>query len=426
MGLGSLFSHRVQRNYYTPLYGWFEKHLQSLSARKDPDRLLSYYTRQQLVIRNWKLGATYWVIHASLAAFLVGYVLIYHEGYVKYENAKGAVVTHVSGDALATSTGKTATRYFSTEELTYPGLENGNVFIATHQTVHRQMRGFCENPDMACTVDSDCNVIGGGTCNTEQGVCRVYSWCNVDDIPEIYEMQVDKVQIWARAAIQFLKLAPKRVISTDQQLDSDSGQDTVFTVRDLLDMVGPFPIHYEEVSTLGALFEVGIRWECNLGGHRKCKPELNARRLDVLFDPGNIGYGFSYSEYTDDGHRMHNRVTGLRFLFRTTGLGKKLSLSALVTTVSTSGTIMSLALIISDVLLTKVFHNRKHFNARKFEITPDFSDLMEQVVASRAGRQKLSDIEKAEAAIEEKEKTWQLKINEKSAKEFEREREDRI
>jgi len=391
----------------------YESTLNWIASKEDPDRIFSYYTKQQVVFLDWKLGATFWSIQVTMAVVIIGYCLFYSEGYLAFEQAKGAVITHVAGDAVATSIGKPGTRFFSTEELTFPGLENGNVFIATRQTVHRQMRGVCEDPDMPCNSDADCLVHGAkGTC-TAAGLCSVHSWCNVEDKPEIYEMQVDLAQIWVRSFIQFVKLAPEEMFTTDSNSSEPDGDNT-FTIRQLLEMVDPMPVHYEEVAQLGGVFEVGIRWICNIDSVRICRPKLSVRRLDSILDPDDIGYGFSHAEYIDGDHRLQNDVKGLRFLFRTNGLGKQFSVMAAITTVSTSGTLMSLALVIADLLLTKVFKNRDKFIARKYEKTPDFSEYMKVVDERKKGATVLADIEKAEQLVMDKEDQWMKRFEERT------------
>jgi len=396
------------RRWYDNTAGFTRRHydavLHSVSSKEDVDRLFSYYTKQQVAFLDWQLGATFWAIQVFMMVVVFGYVLIWKEGYLQAEQAKGAVVTHVAGDAVAISTGKSATRYFSTEELTYPGLENGNVFLATRQTIHRQMRGYCEDPNMPCSTDADCSAHGKGVC-AAAGVCRVYSWCSVETEPEIYEMDVGSAQIWMRSFIQFVKLAPDDMYTNDFNTSEPNGANT-FSVRELLGMVAPLPVHYEEASALGGIFEVGIRWNCRIGSKKLCRPEIDVRRIDTLFDPDNIGYGFSHAEYIDDDHRLQNVVSGIRFMFRTTGVGKRISWSVLITTVSTASTLMSLAIVVADLLLTKVFKNRKKYIARKFEQTPDFSEYIQAVEIQKQGATKLIDIEQAEQQVVDKEDLW--------------------
>lgn len=384
--------------------------MEMLESQEDVDRVLSYYTRQQVQFMDAKLGVVFLVINLGIVLFVILYIFIYKQGYLKLEQAKGAVVTHASGDALAISSGKSASRYFGIEELTYPGLENGNIFIATRLVVHRQERGVCEDFSLACGSNSDCTPLGKGTC-TEAGYCKEHSWCNVDKEPEKYEMKSDTIQIWARSFIQFVFLAPERLFSTNPT----PNEGNTFTVRQLLKMCKPIPINYEEVAELGAVFEVGFRWSCGVRAKKECIPEVNVRRLDTILDPENIGFGFKYPEYIDADHRVSNEARGLRFYFRTTGVGKKVSLSASITTGSTSAALLSVAIILTDLLLTQVFANRKKYAARKFENTPDFSDYMEKLDQRKAVAVKVEDIDKAEQDLAEKEREWQMKFQEDKA-----------
>merc|ERR1740133_56983 len=144
---------------------------------EDTDKLLSYFTKEQVMFIDKKLGITFYCIQLCIVAYIVGYMFIYQKEYLALEQAKGAVVTHVYGDVVAASSGKVGSRYFSSEELTYPGLENGNVFIATRQNVHLQKRDVCEDPEMPCTTAADCTSWGKGTCS-ENGFCIEPSWCD--------------------------------------------------------------------------------------------------------------------------------------------------------------------------------------------------------------------------------------------------------
>jgi hypothetical protein len=382
--------------------------LKSVESSEDADRLLSYYTRQQVLFVDAKLGATFYLLQVCILAFIVGYILIYKQGYVQWEQAKGGVVTHVTGDAVSVSTGKVGTRYFSTGELTYPGLENGNVFVATRQSITKQMRGVCEDPDMPCVTNADCTEMGNGVC-TPAGLCKENSWCSVDDEPEIYEIDSTNVQIWVRSFIQYVKLEPGKLFSTDAAGTGPS-KDNTFTLRQLLLMCKPIPVNYEEVAELGATFEVSFRWDCNTA--KTCKPTVSARRLDTILDPDNIGYAFKYAEYLDDGHRIQNEVRGLRLFFRTSGTGFRVSVAATIMTISTSMTLLQFALVFADLLLTKVFANKKKYIARKFEKTPDFSEYIEQLEARKACATQVSDIDKAEKDVVKKEEAWLLKFQE--------------
>ena len=114
----------------------------------------------------------------AMVSYIVFGIFIYNEGYLDFEASRGAVATHVSGDFVALSSGRRA-RYFTAEELTAPGLENGNVFVATRQSLVRQRRGVCEDEEMSCEGDEDCHQRVEGRCS-EKGYCVEPSWCPME------------------------------------------------------------------------------------------------------------------------------------------------------------------------------------------------------------------------------------------------------
>lgn len=383
----------------------------ALDAREDSDRLLSYYTKQQVMFLDRKLGITFYGLCILIATYIGGYMFIYQKGYLEYEQAKGAVATHVYGDAISVSSGKRASRYFSTEEITYPGLENGNVFIATRQIVHRQQRGMCEDPAMPCLADSDCTIGGGGTC-APSGMCMENSWCDQEEKPEVYEIATSHLQIWTRSSIQFVKIAPEKVYSTETNSPIPKAGYNTFTVSDLLMKCEPLPVRYEEVAELGAAVEIQFIWECSVKSKEECKPRIKARRLDTIFDPDNIGFGFNYPEYIDDDHRLRNEVRGVRIFFRTSGTGRKVSVAATITKASLGASLFGLAQIVADLLMTKIFALRKKYNARKYENTPDFSEYMELVESRKVNEVSEEQLCAEERRVQAKEDLWMSKLNE--------------
>jgi len=383
-----------------------------LDSSEDPDRLLSYYTRQQVRFLDRKLGITFNILLVCIALYIIGYMFIYQKAYLEHEQAKGGVVTHIHGDVVAVSTGKPANRYFSAEDLAYPGLENGNIFITTRQTVHRQKRGVCVDPSVACAADTDCTPGGNGHCDQDLGLCVESSWCDEEPTPEVYELDTGDVQIWTRSTIQFIKLAPNRVFSTEQEGNGPRRGYNTFSVRELLMLCDPLPVRYEEVAELGAIIEVQFFWECNVKSEKECHPTVKARRLDTVFDPDNIGFGFDYPEHIDDDHRARNAVRGIRISFRTVGNGKCFSVATTINKASLGAALFSIAQIIADLLMTRVFFLKKKYIARKFEKTPDFSDHMAIVEARQKEQISEARIAELERHVIEKEERWMQMLNE--------------
>lgn len=379
---------------------------------EDPDRLFSYSTKQEVNVQDRYLGFTQAFLQLGIVTYIVVGIFIYSKGYLEYEQAKGAVATHVKGDVVAVSTGKPGIRYFSAEEISYPGLENGNVFVATRQKVIRQRRGVCEDRSVPCHIDDDCTPGAAGRC-AESGFCVEPSWCQLEATPESYELEVSEQLIWVKSSIQFLNLAPAKVYSTEHHHPYPQRGFNLFSVRELLSMSEPAPIRYEEIKALGAAVEVQIIWNCNVN-QDLCMPEVKVRRVDTLLDPLHIGFSFAYPEYVSETERVLNELRGVRFCFRTVGTGRKVSLMGVITKASTSGALLGLAPIFADFLMLKVFSLKKKYFARKYDVSPDFSDYMDKLQKSQdEAQQRASENQQEEVVLADRGGSWFRRLHER-------------
>ncbi|CEL99140.1 unnamed protein product [Vitrella brassicaformis CCMP3155] len=371
---------------------------------EDIDRLLSYHTKQQVSIIDRYLGLTNLTVQLLIVAYIAGYVFWYDEGYKEYEQAKGTTSTHVSGSVLAQSSGSLQWRAFSADEIAYPPLENGNVFIATKYEVQNQTRDVCEDMDRPCTTDADC-ASGQGTC-TPQKLCKEPSWCpeGTNSRPEVFKLRVAESKIWIKSAVQFLQLQRRKVFKNSMSLPimyPEEGYNT-FTVRDLLNLCDP-PVRYEEVSELGAAIEVQVNWRCMVEGPpTNCRPEYRARRLDTLLDNRNVGFTFAYPEYdlSDPDRRRLNKLTGIRFYIRTVGTGWKVSITAIIFKLSTGLALLGLAPILTDFLMLNCMKERRRYRARKYDVSQDFSDFFDQAAQQEVKRER-EDSEDEDEDVEE-------------------------
>lgn len=356
--------------------------------REDLDKLLSYNTKQEVNILDRHLGISYYLIMLSILVYVIGYDLYWNQGYFVYEKARGIIATQNAGDVYMVSSGKPGHRYFSADEIGYPNLENGNRFVATKVTVHKQSRGVCEDKWMPCADDSDCSKHVNGECQ-DSGFCLEPSWCESSP-PEIYELPTDSHLIWVKSAIQFIQLdkhklflsdmvEPRKYPSTKWNARKDFSDYNTFSVRDILSKCEP-PVRYEEISELGAAIEVQVIYNCNIADE-KCKPKYQARRLDHIFDLKDIGFGFQMARYQTQDHNMREllNVRGVRIYFRTVGTGRKMSYIALVMRLSTGLALLATARIFSDFLMLNVFQFRDKYYARKYIESPDFSDLFKEM-----------------------------------------------
>mmetsp|Transcript_76907 Transcript_76907/g.135489 ORF Transcript_76907/g.135489 Transcript_76907/m.135489 type:complete len:386 (+) Transcript_76907:78-1235(+) len=377
---------------------------------EDPDKMFSYSTKQQVEVRNKWIGLIQYTLQTAMVVYIVFGIFIYSQGYLDYEPSRGATATHVHGEVLAASSGKVGSRYFSAEEITYPGLENGNVFVTTKSVVTRQKRGVCEDKMMPCTEDSDCHAEVQGLCTN--GFCVESSWCPTEDQDEIYELDVADLSIWVKSSIQFVGMAPNKIWSTEIDHAYPEPGYNLFTVRELLLKVEPTPVRFEEIRDLGATIEVQFIWNCQVTDET-CKPEVKVRRLDILFDADQFGYFFNHAEYISEDERYLNQVHGVRIFLRTVGSGKRLNLVKLIMKASTAGTLLTIAPLIADLLMLQVFAQAKKYFARKYEISPDFSEYMDQLSekkkADAARDALLAPDDKRQSAADEE---WRRKYNE--------------
>jgi len=341
---------------------------------EDPDKLFSYNTKQQVEVQNKWIGLINSIMQTTMVVYIVFGIFISGQAYLDYEPSRGATATLVHGDLVAVSSGKAGSRYFSAEEITYPGLENGNVFVTTKKVVTRQKRGVCKDKLMPCTEDSDCHAEVDGLCT--EGFCVESSWCPAEADDEIYELDVSDIQIWVKSSVQFVGMAPGKIWSTEIDHALPEAGYNLFTVRELLLMVQPTPVRFEEIKDLGAAIEVQFIWSCHVA-FDECKPEVKVRRLDILFDADSFGYFFFNAEYVSDDERFLNQNTGVRIFLRTVGTGMRLNVVKLIMKASTAGTLLTIAPLVADLLMLRVFANARKYFARKYEVSPDFSEYME-------------------------------------------------
>lgn len=351
----------------------------------DPDRLLSYMTNQQVNVLDRKLGLTSYILQLIIVLYIVFYVFFYMEGYLAYEPAKGAISTLISGDAASTSTLGNV-RYFSSDELTYPGLENGNVFVATNIRVTRQKLGFCEDRSRPCYSAKDCASDLGGVCNANK-FCEEPSWCNDEAVqPEVFPIDSGDLMIWVKSSIQFQLLNPHRLFSTETGHAYPELGYNEFTVNDLLAATMQ-KLHFEDINQHGCAVEVQFIWNCNVNDDT-CIPDVMARRVDVEMWPENHGFSFFKSELISETERNLEHISGVRLYFRTVGLGRKFSTAAIILRASLNSSLLALAAIITDFMMLKIFKHRKKYMARKYEESPDFSDYMDALKEKTAAEER--------------------------------------
>jgi len=380
--------------------------------KEDVDRLFSYNTIQQVKILDRFLGILNNIFTIIILGYVVIYVFLIDKGHLEYEAAKGLVLTHVTGDVVSQGT-LGDIRFFSANDFTYPGLENGNVMVATKIAFTKQERGVCMDMTMPCASADDCSDGVDAEC-TEEGICKEPSWCD-DGRPDEYKLPTADVMIWVKSAIQFMRMKPEKIFSADfskpiYEGSLEDGRNT-FTTRNLLDACDP-PVMYEELSELGAAIEVQFVYDCNVGKD-KCTPRIQARRVENIFQPANIGFTFSYPQYTGVDKRTLVTVTGIRFYIRAVGTGEMLSTAAIILKLSTGLTLLGLAPIIVDLMMVRCFKGKSAiYFSRKYDMSEDFSEIFADLEAKKAeqGDEEVVEDDGEEAEIAEA--NWRRRMDE--------------
>lgn len=343
--------------------------------REDVDRLFSYHTLQEVRIPNKMVGLTNNFVSFVVMMFFIWYVLVLDKGYCEYEASKGATVTHVLGEVLASGGTSEKSRYFSADEITHPGLENGFVMVATRVEVEKQKRGTCTDPKTKCSSAEDCTPGVGATC--EAGLCKEPSWCpDGKESATKFDLDTGTIGIWVKSSIQFLRLKPERLfISQVSKLIPYPGEGAnVYTVNDLLKLCEP-PVRFPEVKEAGAVLAVEFVWDCEVEDKDCNQPLVQARRIDADFGPEQPGFSFEYPIYSGKDTRELHKVTGIRLLMHTVGTGRKLSYYAILLKFSMALALLGLAPLVADLVMLHCLGSKSDsYFARKYDMTEDFGE----------------------------------------------------
>lgn len=386
----------------------------------DPDKLFSYNTKQQVNVHDRTLGLMEKTVQLSVALYVILFVFVNQEGYLEHEHARGQLQTFVDGNVVSTSTGGTpVTRHFAADEIVYPRLENGNVFIATKVMTMQQERGVCEDLTMFCSTPEDCSKDVGATCS-ENGYCSEPAWCpvNPEEPLQVFKLDTAMLRIWVKSTISFGHLKKGRTYFYSTSMDAPvlfpaPGFNT-FMLRDLLLACDP-PVRFEEVSELGAAIQVQFIWDCKVDNMFGCVPKLKARRVDSLLNTDKIGFSYKKADQDTDGKRFIEERNGIRIYFSTAGTGSQVSPSAIIFKMSTGAALLAFAPMITDFMMLHVLKQSRKYRARKYIISEDFSDFFDKLNLEAGGGEDNELEQEEEVEYEQADEQWRTHMNEEDA-----------
>eukprot|EP00742_Colponemidia_sp_Colp-10_P002536 GILJ01002710.1.p1 GENE.GILJ01002710.1~~GILJ01002710.1.p1 ORF type:complete len:385 (-),score=55.23 GILJ01002710.1:152-1306(-) len=350
---------------------------------EDIDSVLGFRTKKLVSIKDRRLGFIHRGVQFAVVLYIIVYVVFINKGYLKTELQTGSVITAVEGETITRE--NNALKYWDSTEAAYPPLEPGGVFIATKVLLTKQQtRGVCADPAMPCTDSSQCTR-GLGQCKNK--VCMETQWCPAEDptdqiVTETFPLTgTADFLIWFKGSIKFMDSETQfsTMVDRDPVIWPDDGANT-YSVADLMEIAGTT---FEAVKDSGAIFDVLLYWSCNLDLSSRCSPSLVVTRVDASStNPRGSGFSYRRAVYYGSGDsesRDLYKMTGIRFLVRSTGVGYRISMEAVMLQLSSAMSLLTVAQVVADFMMLYILPERKRYAAKKYDQTKDFSDMLEEL-----------------------------------------------
>ncbi|GAB1607947.1 P2X purinoceptor 4-like [Argonauta hians] len=371
--------------------------------------LFEYDTPKIVHIRSKKVGVINRLIQLVIISYIVGYVIVYKKGYQEFDQVVGSISTKVKGISLANYTVMdNKPGVWDVADYVVPPQENGAVFVMTNAIVTYNQSQTCPQDVSSgdfCTKDGDCptgsKIPNGdgyrtGRCvNSTQNatkVCEIYAWCpfEIDTVPEPLLSSAVNFTLFIKNDIHFplFNVSRRNIIGlgNDSQLKScryDPNSTTnrfcpIFVIGDIMKFVNGDP---EAILKRGASIQVNIQWDCNLDHNLdQCVPVYQFRRLDKAGpDAVSEGFNFRYAKYFEQGDkRMRNLVKafGIHFLVTIEGEAGKFSVVPLLLNVASGLALLSLASVMSDIIMLYILKSKNFYRQTKYENVDDSNFTM--------------------------------------------------
>lgn len=321
-----------------------------------------------------------------ILTFRIGWVIVYKHGYARDVTMIGSSMVKTKGNAFYLNETSGVMEVWDSIDVVNPPVEDGAAFLTTNfiRTME-QTRGVCDSND-PCKTNADCagrssnqdsGGIRTGNC-TADGWCQVYAWCPVEDIipPRQtfnYLQGVEDFTTFFRVSVNFPS-ANKRVDNASPFLKAS----------EILTSAGQT---FEDVKQLGALIAISYDWDCNLNRDLKnCVPVVTYHRLDDPKSGFSTGFNFRYADHYMIRNQTTNafveyrnlfKVYGLRYVVLVSGSGYIFDIKNLATNLGSGLAMLSIAAVVSDILLVYVLPKRnlyKHVKVKEMEKFIDETD----------------------------------------------------
>jgi len=360
----------------------------------DLDDIFAYETIKVVIIKDSRVGMIHRGIQGVIATFVIGFQLIYSEGYMQREVNTGFIagmVPYMSGhvySGFSEADGKV--RAWDSADIVSPANEVGGLFITTKLAITAgQSPGECANERKPCSGDSDCkkkDPLYLGKCDS--GKCTEMMWCPSEDTSGkgkatiIHQIEgISNMLCWFKAMIMFPTLSETRKFDSMDGKGPTQGMNA-WTIEDLLSQTQNEPTTYDDVKADGAVISLIFKWACNVN-YKTCKDHrIIVKRLDPKSDPIAKGFNYKQAFYYYKGEELvRDEYTryGIRFLLSSEGEGRKPDVASTMMLVSSAIALLKIADAAADGLIIHVLKHKHLYAQCKFETTDDFSDLQDRI-----------------------------------------------
>jgi P2X purinoceptor 4 len=345
--------------------------------------LFYYHTTKVVQIRSYKLGFLYYFCLFIIIAYVALYAIYYQRGYQDSDTPIGSTSLKVKGSAY--SLNGTDLMVWDAQDVVYPPKETDALFITTNywQTIG-QTRGICDGVDQSekCPCSSLTPTLNGvevGTCNNATNFCQLYAWCPVENEPKGNTQNIltgsENFSVFMRVSVKF---PVYNILRTNVAGSTLTNGTNLFYVKELLSLA---KYTISDVQETGGVFIVQVNWNCDFDKSAPCNPDpVRVFRIDQFEEPtASTGFNFRYTYHyylpNETGSLVEYRdlykVYGVRFIFLTSGIGRKFSIVPLFINIGSGLALLSVATIISDTIALYLLPKRQFYRQVKYEEVED-------------------------------------------------------
>jgi len=316
-----------------------------------------YFDTVKLVtVHSVKLGAFHRFVQLAAILYIVLYSIWIKEGYQEYSKVSGVIYMKAKGIGYTNDT-VNGVEIYDTSDLVEPPTESEALFVTVGLVETIQRRDICDST-VNCTSDENCihSLTPNGellpNCDVTTGKCQIRGWCPLeDDSPGSIDVLqgVENITVFIRTSVKFDTFG----VSQSDPIDPIKNVN-LFTLQHI---IGNRSI--SECAYSGCIVAASIDWTCNLN-KGPCSPRIS-------FQPITGGFNFRKVTYeVGSASRELDKLFGVRVLMKVTGTGSRFSVFQTFITLGSGAAFITLATVITDLILLFLFREQANFNDKKW------------------------------------------------------------